>query len=423
MRILHVVHQYVPDHVAGTELYTQMVARRQAEAGHEVAVFAPLNRRDAGREPSVEDGVRVYRAVAGARSSTAVFRSTFGHDGLATAFAGAVSRERPDIIHLQHLMGIPGGIIEGLAGIPYVISLHDYWYGCANGQLLTNDTESLCAGPDARHHNCGRCAAARAGLSGMAGLLGPVAAPILRRRAGLLRPIFAGAARVIAPNEFVRGVYAAMGFPTGSMVVNPLGLDAPPIARPDAALPEPGQRLRLGYVGSISWQKGLHVLIEAVNGLPEDGVTLDIYGNASVFPAYAAELRAAARHPGIRFGGVVDRERVWATLAALDVLVFPTLWYEASPAIIREAFAAGTPIVASNLGAPAAMIRHGVDGLLFAPGDAEALRATLLELLHRPERVAALRAGIAPVETVAAHIARIEQVYRAALTAVGQTPG
>ena len=44
MPVLHIVHQYVPDHVAGPELYTQSVARRQAQRGHEVAVFTPLNR-------------------------------------------------------------------------------------------------------------------------------------------------------------------------------------------------------------------------------------------------------------------------------------------------------------------------------------------------------------------------------------------
>ncbi len=127
MRILHVVHQYVPDHVAGTELYTQAVARRQALAGHEVAVFAPVNwAGDFAADPSLEEGVRVYRAPAGPRSATAVFRGTFGHAGLEAAFNAVLSRERPDIVHLQHLMGIPAAVGAALrqGGVPYVISLH-----------------------------------------------------------------------------------------------------------------------------------------------------------------------------------------------------------------------------------------------------------------------------------------------------------
>lgn len=118
------------------------------------------------------------------------------------------------------------------------------------------------------------------------------------------------------------------------------------------------------------------MLIEALNGLP-DSISLDIYGDPAVFPDYVAEARAMNRHPGVRFNGALARDRLWETLGDLDALVMPTLWYEASPATIREAFAAGLPVIASNLGAPGSMVRDGVDGLLFPPGDAAALREIL----------------------------------------------
>lgn len=423
MRILHVVHQYVPDHTAGTELHTRIVARKQAERGHETAVFTPVNRREEFTvEPAVEDGVHVYRAPAGARSPSAVFRSTFRHPDLAAAFAAVLAREQPDIVHVQHLMGIPAVIGAQLiqSGIPYVISLHDYWFGCANGQLLTNDTETICAGPDEHFHNCGRCAVARAGFTDAAGLLGRPIAPIMRRRNALLRPIFDHAARIMAPNGFVRHIFAEMGFPVTNMILTPLGLDTPPDLAARIAERRAGRAaggLRLGYLGSIGRQKGVHVLISAMNELPWEGVTLDLYGDPAVFPDYAAGLQAQAQHPGIRFRGLVPRERLWDALADLDVLVMPTLWYEASPYTIREAFAARLPVIASDIGAPGSMVRHGVDGLLFAPGDAAALRNTLLDLLRRPERVAELRAGIAPVRTVEAHLEEVEQVYAEVLAA------
>jgi glycosyltransferase involved in cell wall biosynthesis len=230
-------------------------------------------------------------------------------------------------------------------------------------------------------------------------------------------PVFAGAARVMAPNDFVRRIYAGMGFPTGHVVINPLGLDAPPdlparLAAWRASRSSGG--LRLGYVGSISRQKGVHVLIEAMDTAPID-VTLDVYGDMDVFPDYAAELRALARHPGIRFNGLLARGALWETLAGLDALIMPTLWYEGSPAIIREAFAAGLPIIGSDLGATGSMVRHGVDGLLFAAGDAAALGRALGELVGQPERLARLRAGIGPVRVVADHVAQIDEVYAAAL--------
>ena len=98
MRILHVVHQYVPDHVAGTELYTQMVARAQVAAGHDVAVFTPLNRAGTFDGQAVlEEGVRVYRVPVGPREATAVFLSTFRQPALIEAFAAVLAAERPDV--------------------------------------------------------------------------------------------------------------------------------------------------------------------------------------------------------------------------------------------------------------------------------------------------------------------------------------
>ncbi len=414
MRILHVVHQYLPDHMAGTELYTQMVARAQAAAGHNVAIFTPLNRAGTfdGRAVS-EEGVRVCRVPVGPRGATAVFLSTFRQPVLAEAFAVVLASERPDVVHVQHLMGVPAAVGAALrgAGVPYVLALHDYWYGCANGQLLTNDTATICGGPSPHFGNCGRCAAARGGLPAA---LGPLFAPLMARRNARLEPVFAGAARVLAPNAFVADIYAALGFPVERIVVNPLGLDAPPglaerVALRRAARP-PGPP-RFGYVGSIAHQKGVHVLVEAMNGLPDDAATLDVYGDMSTFADYAAELRALARHPGVRFHGLLGRDGLWDALADLDALVLPTLWYEASPLVIREAFAAGLPLVASAIGAPGRMVRDGVDGLLFAPGDVAALRRSLLTLVERPELAAQLRAGIAPVRTVADHVAQIESVY------------
>jgi glycosyltransferase involved in cell wall biosynthesis len=414
MRILHVVHQYVPDHVAGTELYTQMVARAQVAAGHDVAVFTPLNRAGTFDGQAVlEEGVRVYRVPVGPREATAVFLSTFRQPALIEAFAAVLAAERPDVVHVQHLMGVPsavGGALRG-AGVPYVLALHDYWYGCANGQLLTNDTATICAGPSPHFGNCGRCAAARGGLPAA---LGPLFAPLMAWRNARLEPVFAGAARVLAPNAFVADTYTALGFPAERMVINPLGLDAPPglaerVAARRAARPVGPPRF--GYVGSIARQKGVHVLVEALNGLPDGAATLDVYGDMSTFADYAAELRALARHPGIRFHGLLGRDRLWDTLAELDALVLPTLWYEASPLVIREAFAAGLPLVASAIGAPGRMVRDGVDGLLFPPGDVAGLRLALLALVERPALAAQLRAGISPVRTVADHVAQIEAIY------------
>src|SRR4029079_12294240 len=90
--------------------------------------------------------------------------------------------------------------------------------------------------------------------------------------------------------------------------------------------------------------KGVHVLLDAVRGLPSDGYELKIFGNPDVFPEYAAGLRAAAAGLPVRFMGAFDRERVAEVYGQIDVLVVPSLWLENSPLVIHEAFMAGIPL-------------------------------------------------------------------------------
>jgi glycosyltransferase involved in cell wall biosynthesis len=408
MRILHVVHQYPPDYVGGTELYTQTLARYQVKQGHSVAIVSPSPASGSpSLDPAVEEGVRVYRLPAGPRSPTHVFLSTFRHQAIDGAFQVILQGEQPDIVHLQHLMGLPAGLMRHR--FPYLVTLHDYWFFCANAQLLTNYSRQVCDGPRL-WINCGRCACARAGGPPWAA---PALAPTFAYRTALLKRVLDRARAIIAPTEFVREMHHRLGLPRERVAVIPHGIDVP--ALPPREEQFASSPLRMAYIGGLTWQKGVHVLIEAVNGLPSDAVRLSIYGDLGAFPDYVTQLKQAARHPGTSFEGRLPRTQLWEVLRRIDVLVAPSLWYETSSLAIQEAFAAGAPVVASNLGVLADRVRDGVDGLLFPPGDAPALRTALLRLIEQPDLLSRLRAAIQPVRTIDQHVLDIEAVYVSAL--------
>jgi glycosyltransferase involved in cell wall biosynthesis len=415
MRILHLIHQYPPDHAGGTELYAQSLARHQSVAGHQVSVVCPETATKGGPHPVIEEGVRIYRLGGGRRSRATVFLSTFLSGRDVAAFRSILNREQPDIVHLQHLMGVPLAFVDLLVerGIPYVITLHDYWYGCANAQLLTNYDSRVCSGPDARFINCGRCLLARGGL-GMLDPAAPLVAPLMARRYHLLQGIFRGADSVLASTVFVREAYAGMGFQADQVDILPLGIEVTDgqIASAQAERdrrPATGP-FRIGYVGGISPQKGVHCLIEAVNGLP-DGVELLVYGDMSAFPDYLSSLQRLATHGGVEFKGAVSRSSLWPVLGNLDVLVVPTLWYETYSLIVQESYAAGLPVIASRIGVMPEVVSDGVSGLLFPPGDAPALRQVLLDVMNHPDRLASLRAGLPPVTTMTSHTGKILALY------------
>ena len=414
MRILHLVHQYPPEFVGGTELVTETLAGEQVKQGHRVSVFypSPAARQDvlAGKSSS-ETGVRVYAApMAGEESSrTRIFLNTFREPDLSAAFGRVLAETQPDLVHIQHLMGLPASLVRQIrqANVPYVVTLHDYWFPCANAQLLTNYDQTVCAGPR-WWVNCGRCTLARAGRDSR--LLGPALAPLLAARARLLRPVLAQAAAIIAPTHFVRQTYAELGLPSDKITVIPHGIEPPPEPASPKSSHRPGT-LNIAYVGGIAHQKGVQVLVEAVNGLPEEGVTLTVYGNLDSHPDFAARLQALARHPGIRFPGRVARDALWAGLAEADVLAVPSLWYETAALVIQEGFAAGLPVLASDLGALRERVQDGVDGLLLPAGDVAAWRKALRRLRDEPELWSQLRRGIRPVRTLDENVADIMDIY------------
>lgn len=412
MRILHIIHQYFPEHVGGTEHYVRTLARAQQQAGHQVAIFARRGGNGQRLERDDTAGVCIYRAVSGPLSPNRRFWSNFVERYLAESLARVAAEIQPDLVHLHHLMGLPvAGLDEIEPDVPLVATLHDYWWVCANAQLITNYSGQVCEGPRA-WLNCARCALARAGV-GAAWPLAPLVVPIFALRARLLQRAMPRVAAWIAPTAFVARWHVEQGFPAGRVHVVGHGIELPPpeILARAAERTGSGGASHFAYVGGLAEQKGVHVLVDAFNNLPTSA-RLTVAGDETAFPEYCADLRRRAAHPGIRFVGRLERPQVWELLLDTDALIVPSLWYETASLVIQEAFAVRTPVVAADHGALSERVRHEVDGLLVSPGDVEALRRALHRLMEEPDLLPQLRTGIQPIVTVDEHLRQLDKVYR-----------
>jgi glycosyltransferase involved in cell wall biosynthesis len=415
-RVLHVVHQYLPDHLGGTEIYTQTLASSLLGHGYQSIVFT----RQRGDRPRIvrddRESIPIYRAIAGRDSAQAVFLSTFGNRFLQGAFAETLQATSPDLVHIHHLMGLPAAIprLAREAGLPVLATLHDYWFLCPNAQLLTNYDHSICSGPRL-WLNCARCTAARLEQP-VLNLGALLIAGVIGWRAHLLRQAMRHVDAFIAPTAFVRDLFVQKGLFMAEQVVHlPHGIALDGV-RPRQ--PRPARApLRVSYLGGISWQKGVHVLVDAVMQLDPASVILKVYGDHTAFPGYTQGLtHQAAGHPNIAFLGRQTRGEVWKALAQTDVLVVPSLWYETAVLVVQEAFAAGVPVVASRLGALQERVHHGVDGYLYPPGDSQALATILEGLAADDDRLAQLQASIRPVFTIDQHVEQVLALYRSLAT-------
>jgi len=408
VRLLHVVHQYLPEHVGGVELYTRALCTTLSERGHEVAVFTRRQREGQGLARRTDGAVQVWTAWAGTFSPFRRFLAAFYGGVLPELFRQVLERVSPDRVHIQHLMGLPLDVATLIreSGIPYFVTLHDYWWVCANAQLLTNADQQICDGPR-RYLNCARCALARAEQPNSWPAL-PVLVALMAWRARRLRQVLRHAECLIAPTAFVRDWYVAHGISPEKITVIPHGIELPdPRPRRNR---DDDQRLRFVYIGGLSWQKGVHVVLEALGGL-RGPAELWIAGDESAEPAYVERLRQQSHGLDVRFLGLLDRRAVWQTLADADVALVPSLWYETSSLFAQESLAMGLPVVASGVGALQERVRDGVDGLLVPPGDVLSWRAALQRLVDEPHFLQRLRSNILPVTSMSDHAAQLESLY------------
>jgi glycosyltransferase involved in cell wall biosynthesis len=108
------------------------------------------------------------------------------------------------------------------------------------------------------------------------------------------------------------------------------------------------------------------------------------------------------------------------------LVIFPSEWYENFPLTIAEAFACGTPILASRIGAMAEIVDHQRLGLLFTPGDPVSLREQVLWAQANPDAMATIGAT-ARVEfeerySAESNYRQLMAVYERAGASIGAAP-
>src|SRR5437588_4055776 len=153
-----------------------------------------------------------------------------------------------------------------------------------------------------------------------------------------------------------------------------------------AADRDPGEELRIAFVGQAVERKGLPLLLRAFEALREH-----IPCELTVIGPSPDELMPLMLDPrGVTMLGKVDEEQKRRVLAEADVLCAPSLGGESFGMVLTEAFAAGTPVIASDIAGYRDVVRPGVDGVLVVPGDAQALAEALRDLYDEPEERAAM---------------------------------
>jgi len=163
------------------------------------------------------------------------------------------------------------------------------------------------------------------------------------------------------------------------------------LLKPNFTLPDPGVGGGNGgymlFVGRFDEEKGILDLLSAWDTM-QHPPPLKIVGDGPLTPQVQI---AAQSGGGIEWLGRLSLEKTMGLMQEAQALIFPSRWYEAMPRTIIDSFAAGTPVIGSNVGATGEMITDGETGFLFEGADPADLAATVSKVALHPQRLAVMR--------------------------------
>ena len=410
MKIIHCLNHYFPDHIAGTEVYVSALARELKTQGVISKVLIPHYDMKEDHRFYFE-GTEIIKYAEPSVPDRALITGQKAPQGLGQ-FIEIIKKEQPDIVHFHELAGSNGISLFHVKavkelGVRSVMTFHIAKYSCRTGTLMYMN-EVPCDGV-IRKIRCSKCLLNDRGEKGLRAKLittgftltnalhfdtrkwnnsigTALAFPnIITQLKEDLLSLQQHTNAFVSLTDWYRAVLLRNGISENDLHVIPQAL--PSDAQHTGKEPVPDGRLRLVFIGRINHFKGILLLINAVRRFPAHLVSLDLYGAATEQEYMDECLRASEGMDNISWKGIIDPTAVVNTISSYDVFCLPSAVCEMAPLVIQEAFAAGVPVLASDVYGNAEQIKHKVNGWLFKFKDVDDLAANLEKLINNRKMI------------------------------------
>lgn len=445
MRILKIVHSFVPYAFAGTEVYAYGLARELARK-NDVFVFFRIN--DSSRKEyqiDIEDrGGFKACSINNTFKSCGSFDHTYKNPEIDKKLSGFLDEVKPDVAHVHHLLFLSHGLVDELRkrNIPIVYTIHDYWLLCYRGQLIKDDM-SVCSGESISE--CRECLKYILGVRRYSlfiyRLVKKIAPPFMLNFLKRAHYFFGKRALLkkvenfkkssgnisskidlfIAPSVFIKDKLISGGLPAEKVVFSSYGFDTKNF---HTFRKNRSNLVRFGYMGTLLPAKGVDVLISGFKKIKNRDIELLIHGKLfsySGFERFPGLLKKmASGDERIKFKGGYHNDDVARILSDIDILIVPSVWLENSPLVIREAFLSKTPVIVSRIGGIPELVDDGVNGLLFNPGDARDLQEKMEYVINNPGVIETFRNNMPEVKSIEENARELESIYKGLIAKNGR---
>lgn len=356
------------------------------------------------RGHAVELFLRHNSALNEMSAATAAVQ-TFWSSPVAREFEERLRTFKPDVVHVHNSFPMISPAIYWVAnrlGVPIVQTLHNFRLLCPQAMFLREGKVCEdCLGKvpwRGAVHGCYRDSKTKTAL--LASMV------TVHRAVGTWQD---KVTRYIALNEFCRNKFIEGGLPAARILLKPNFVDF--------AAPAAGARSGFLFVGRLSAEKGIDVLVAAVKTM--DGVSVRVAGTGTESEKLLGVL-------GVHALGALTSIQVRTEMSQATAVVVPSIWFETFGMVVVESFAAGTPVIASRIGVLPNLVIEGKTGLLFDPGNPQDLAQKMQWALQHPDQMAEMgrnaRAVYEAEFTADRNYQQLIAIYDEAIAAVKTKP-
>jgi len=393
MKILYVLHQFFPLHHTGTERLTLDIAKQIQRMGNFVSVLtyepsSPLEKSESSKllykaDSSKKDGFepignnlkkKEYQIESVPVIAFKHAKHKWGFD----IFDEDMEKILPDLIknfdilHFTHPMRFCNALkICKDFGIPTILTLTDPWLLCPRG-LVTSDFQ-LCDGPDKGRKCMELCHYGKEVLS----------------RYDEAKFFYENVDLIVSGSKYLRQTFLENSWKR-KIELNHFSIDYSHVKSKG----DPEQ-LVFGFIGTLIWHKGIHVLINAFKKVKNENIKLKIFGRGDERDPYIKDLiNSANDDKRIEFCGTFEYDELPEIMKQISVLIIPSSYKENFPLVMQMSLAYGNPVVASRLGGMPEVIKDGINGYLFEGENVEQLAKIIYNISQNPKIIQDLKKGI-----------------------------
>ena len=318
---------------------------------------------------------------------------------------------KPDVVHFHHYFQIGIEAIEivrrVLPNTRIILTLHEYLAICHNNGLMYKTNDKVCYRYNPR--DCNNCF--------------PEKSPgdfFLREQ--YFKNIFKRVDHFISPSHFLKDRYVDWGIAETKISVIENGQPKTDICIASDRKSEPKNlpKVKVAFFGQVNPYKGIDILLSAIDSLSKkyrEMLTVEIHGAnfSNQRSEYQERIKQLLKRTKgvVTFCGSYEPFELPKLLSSTDWVIIPSVWWENSPMVIQEAFNAGVPIIASDIGGMAEKIKDEVDGLHFRTGKPKDLAAVIIRIIEDTSLRAKLADNIKPPLTIVDCLEQHIEIYGA----------